>query len=60
MCVGIVRETGSIVKCFDEMFGEFLVSDELRKVLCVNYNFEQSSPQRTTIPLLPLANSIKC
>ena len=32
-CIGIVRESGSIVKCFDEMCGEFLVSDELRKVL---------------------------
>ncbi|XP_019854814.1 PREDICTED: uncharacterized protein C11orf70 homolog isoform X2 [Amphimedon queenslandica] len=31
---GAVRESsGSIVKCFDEMIDEFLVSDELRKVV---------------------------
>lgn len=30
---GIVRESGTIVKCFDEMCDDFLVSDELRKVL---------------------------
>jgi hypothetical protein len=29
---GIVRESGVIVKCFDEMCDDFLVSDELRKV----------------------------
>ena len=27
-----MRENGSIVKCFDEMCGDFLVSDELKKV----------------------------
>ena len=31
-CTGIVRGNGSIVKCFDEMCGDFLVSDELKKV----------------------------
>jgi hypothetical protein len=32
ICTGIVRESGVIVKCFDEMCDDFLVSDELRKV----------------------------
>jgi hypothetical protein len=32
---GIVRESGVIVKCFDEMCDDFLVSDELRKVLII-------------------------
>ncbi|CAI8019472.1 Cilia- and flagella-associated protein 300 [Geodia barretti] len=32
---GIVRENGAIVKCFDEMYDNFLVSDELRKVLII-------------------------
>ena len=27
-----MRENGAIVKCFDEMYDNFLVSDELRKV----------------------------
>lgn len=27
-----MRESGAIVKCFDEMCDDFLVSDELRKV----------------------------
>lgn len=30
--LGVVRETGHIVKCFDEVMDDFLVSDELRKV----------------------------
>ncbi|CAH3034127.1 unnamed protein product [Porites lobata] len=30
---GIVRESGSIRKCFDEYFEDFVISDELRKVL---------------------------
>ncbi|XP_015753782.1 PREDICTED: uncharacterized protein C11orf70 homolog isoform X2 [Acropora digitifera] len=30
---GIVRESGSIRKCFDEFYEEFVISDELRKVL---------------------------
>ena len=30
---GVVRETGHIIKCFDEVMDDFLVSDELRKVL---------------------------
>ncbi|KAL5476238.1 hypothetical protein EMCRGX_G026159 [Ephydatia muelleri] len=38
---GVVRETGHIVKCFDDVMDDFLVSDELRKVLldpdCANY-----------------------
>ena len=29
---GIVRESGAIAKCFDEMCEDFLISDELRKV----------------------------
>ncbi len=29
----IVRESGSIRKCFDEMCDDFIVSDELRKLL---------------------------
>lgn len=29
---GVVRESGRIVKCFDEVYDDFLVSDELRKV----------------------------
>lgn len=39
---GIVRNTGSIVKCFDEMMDDFLISDELKKMLLMedsdNYN----------------------
>lgn len=32
---GVVRESGSIVKCFDEPCGDFLISDRLREVrLC--------------------------
>ena len=30
--VGVVRKSGHIVKCFDEMVDDFLVSDELKKV----------------------------
>lgn len=30
---GIVRESGNIKKCFDEYFEDFVISDELRKVL---------------------------
>ncbi|XP_001626154.2 cilia- and flagella-associated protein 300 [Nematostella vectensis] len=30
---GIVRESGNIRKCFDEYFEDFIISDELRKVL---------------------------
>ena len=29
---GVVRESGNIVKCFDEVCGDFIISDELRKV----------------------------
>ena len=29
---GIVRESGSIRKCFDEYYEDFVISDELRKV----------------------------
>ncbi|XP_033638005.1 cilia- and flagella-associated protein 300-like isoform X1 [Asterias rubens] len=32
---GIVRENGSIVKCLDEFYEDFQISDELRKVLLV-------------------------
>lgn len=28
---GVVRESGFIVKCFDEVCGDFVISDELRK-----------------------------
>ena len=28
----VVRESGEIVKCFDEFHEDFIVSDELRKV----------------------------
>ncbi|XP_030332646.1 cilia- and flagella-associated protein 300 [Strigops habroptila] len=30
---GIVRETGDIVKCYDDYYDDILISDELRKVL---------------------------
>ncbi|XP_074673102.1 cilia- and flagella-associated protein 300 isoform X1 [Strix aluco] len=30
---GVVRETGDIVKCYDDYYDDILVSDELRKVL---------------------------
>ncbi|XP_078529147.1 cilia- and flagella-associated protein 300 [Lissotriton helveticus] len=30
---GIVKETGHINKCFDDFYGDFTISDELRKVL---------------------------
>ena len=33
MCAGIVRQSQSIVKCYDEMCGDIVVSDELRKML---------------------------
>lgn len=29
---GLVRETGHIVKCYDEYYDDILISDELRKV----------------------------
>lgn len=29
---GIVRESGNIIKCFDEPCEEFLISDKLREV----------------------------
>ena len=32
--LGLVRESGAICKCYDEQIGDFLVSDQLRKV-CV-------------------------
>ncbi|NXV85151.1 CF300 protein, partial [Calonectris borealis] len=31
-CEGIVRETGDIVKCYDDYYDDILISDELRKV----------------------------
>ncbi len=30
---GIVRDSGHIVKCFDDFYEDFTISDELRKVL---------------------------
>ena len=33
-----MRESGAIVKCFDEMCEDFLVSDELRKVCTMILN----------------------
>ena len=36
MCVGIVRQSRSIVKCYDEMCGDIVVSDELRKMLLLD------------------------
>uniref|UniRef100_A0A8C5SSP3 Cilia- and flagella-associated protein 300 n=1 Tax=Laticauda laticaudata TaxID=8630 RepID=A0A8C5SSP3_LATLA len=35
-CEGLVRENGTIVKCFDEYHDEFLIADELRKVLLLD------------------------
>ncbi|XP_035398366.1 cilia- and flagella-associated protein 300 isoform X3 [Cygnus atratus] len=32
---GLVRETGHIVKCYDEYYDDILISDELRKHLCI-------------------------
>ena len=29
---GVVRESGHIVKCFDEVCGDFVISDKLREV----------------------------
>lgn len=35
----IVRESGKIVKCFDEAWEDFVISDELRKVrACIHGN----------------------
>uniref|UniRef100_A0A8D0LAU0 Cilia- and flagella-associated protein 300 n=1 Tax=Sphenodon punctatus TaxID=8508 RepID=A0A8D0LAU0_SPHPU len=31
-CEGVVRESGYIVKCYDDYYDDFLISDELRKV----------------------------
>ena len=28
---GVVRESGHVVKCFDDFYDDFIVSDELRK-----------------------------
>ena len=33
---GIVRQSGSIVKCYDEMYGDIMISDELRKMLLMD------------------------
>ncbi|XP_061194760.1 cilia- and flagella-associated protein 300-like [Saccostrea echinata] len=33
---GVVRESGHISKCFDEFYGEFQISDELRKMLLID------------------------
>ncbi|XP_025965242.1 cilia- and flagella-associated protein 300 isoform X2 [Dromaius novaehollandiae] len=32
---GVVRETGHIVKCYDDYYDDSLISDELRKHLCL-------------------------
>ena len=29
---GVVRESGHIIKCFDEPYGDFVISDKLREV----------------------------
>jgi len=36
ICAGIVRQSGSIVKCYDEMYGDIIISDELRKMLLLD------------------------
>ena len=36
MYTGIVRESKSIVKCYDEMYGDIMISDELRKLLLLD------------------------
>ena len=33
---GIVRQSKSIVKCYDEMYGDIIISDELRKMLLLD------------------------
>ena len=33
LSTGIVRQSGSIVKCYDDMYGDIMISDELRKML---------------------------
>lgn len=35
---GIVRESGSIVKCYDDYYDDILIADELRKVSIVMNN----------------------
>jgi len=34
-----VRESGNIRKCFDEFYEDFVISDELRKVGTMMFNF---------------------
>lgn len=36
---GVVRETGDIVKCYDDYYDDILISDELRKVSIAMNNF---------------------
>lgn len=36
---GVVRETGDIVKCYDDCYEDILISDELRKVSIAMNNF---------------------
>jgi len=31
----VVRDSGHIVKCFDDLYEDFIISDELRKAGCV-------------------------
>ncbi|XP_038050790.1 cilia- and flagella-associated protein 300-like [Patiria miniata] len=53
---GIVRESGSIVKCLDEYHEEFQISDELRKMLLVedsdNYDIFSDSERQEFFFLL--------
>lgn len=35
---GVVRETGTIVKCYDDYYDDILISDELRKVSIIMNN----------------------
>ena len=40
---GIVRDSGSIIKCFDEPCGDFIVSDKLREVSrCMHVNLSHN------------------
>lgn len=35
---GVVRETGTIVKCYDDYYDDILISDELKKVSIIMNN----------------------
>ena len=47
---GIVRQSGSIVKCYDEMCGDIMISDELRKMFLMDDsdNYEVYSEEDRT------------